>query len=61
MIGLLEKGILELEKIVHTSLKIAKTQLSQDTEAFIIHRAQVINREVDFLRKQIETIIKQAE
>jgi hypothetical protein len=61
MIGILEKDIWELEKLVQNSLKVAKTQLSHDTEEYIVHRAQVINSEVDFLLKQIETIIKQSE
>ena len=61
MIGILEKDIWELEKLIQNSLKVAKTQLSHDTEEYIVHRAQVINSEVDLLRKQIETIIKQSE
>ena len=40
------------------SLNVATTQLPQDTEEFIVHRAEVIKLEVDFLRKQIETIVR---
>ena len=61
MIAILEKGISELEKLVQVSLNVAKTQLPQDTEEFIVHRAEVIKLEVDFLRKQIETIIQRSE
>ena len=43
------------------SLNVATTQLPQDTEEFIVHRAEVIKLEVDFLRKQIETIIQWSE
>ena len=61
MIAILEKGISDLEKLVQASLNVAKTQLTQDTEEFIVHRAEVIKLEVEFLRKQIETIIQRSE
>ena len=61
MIAILEKGISEMETLVQDSLNVAKMQLPQDTEAFMLHRAEVIKVEVDFLRKQIETIIQRSE
>ena len=61
MIAILEKGISELEALVQDSLNVSKRQLPQDTEEFIVHRAEVIKLEVDFLRKQIETIIQRSE
>ena len=47
MIAILEKGISDLEKLVQASLNVAKTQLPQDTEEFIVHRAEVIKLEVE--------------
>jgi len=61
MIAILEKGVSELQTLVKDSLNVAKMPLPQDTEEFIVHRAEVIKLEVDFLRKQIETIIQRSE
>ena len=61
LIAILDAKARDLEQLANDARDLFETQLSKDTEDFLLHRAEIINSEIALLRKQLQQLIQALE
>ena len=61
LIAILDAKAGDLEQLANDARDLFETQLSKDTEDFLLHRAEIINSEIALLRKQLQQLIQSLE
>jgi hypothetical protein len=61
LIAILDAKARDLEQLANDARDLFETQLSKDTEDFLLHRAEIINSEIALVRKQLQQLIQSLE